>query len=99
MSNKLNEFINYSAGFVNNHAFLKKKVNFIPPIILICPPKYSFAHVVKLVDTLSSGGSAFGRGGSNPLMRTFPNYLQKAIKFDGLFLFEHKLYPMLHLDS
>lgn len=92
MSNRLNEFINYSAGFVNNHAFLKKKVNFIPP-------KYSFAHVVKLVDTLSSGGSAFGRGGSNPLMRTFPNYLQKVIKFDGLFLFEHKLYPMVHLDG
>ena len=29
-----------------------------------------YAHVVKLVDTLSSGGSALGRGGSNPLMRT-----------------------------
>ncbi len=42
------------------------------------PPKYSFAHVVKLVDTLSSGGSAFGRGGSTPLMRTFPNYLQEG---------------------
>ncbi len=34
------------------------------------PRKYSYAHVVKLVDTLSSGGSALGRGGSNPLMRT-----------------------------
>ena len=33
------------------------------------------AHVVKLVDTQSSGGCAFGRGGSNPLMRTFPNLL------------------------
>ena len=28
------------------------------------------AHVVKLVYTLSSGGSAFGCGGSSPLMRT-----------------------------
>ena len=29
--------------------------------------------MVKLVDTLSSGGSALGRGGSNPLMRTVVN--------------------------
>ena len=33
------------------------------------------AHVVKLVDTLSSGGSAFGRGGSSPLVRTDPEKL------------------------
>ena len=53
----------YRCGFINIHALLKKKVNFIPR-------EYTLAHVVKLVDTLSSGGSAFGRGGSNPLMRT-----------------------------
>jgi hypothetical protein len=32
------------------------------------------AHVVKLVDTLSSGGSAARHGGSSPLVRTNPGW-------------------------
>jgi hypothetical protein len=32
----------------------------------------SAAQVAKLVDALSSGGSAFGHGGSSPFLRTTP---------------------------
>lgn len=36
-------------------------------IVQLCRPQ---AHVAKLVDALSSGGSAFGCEGSNPFVRT-----------------------------
>lgn len=35
-------------------------------LLFFAPHGAPFAQVVKLVDTLSSGGSAFGRGGSSP---------------------------------
>lgn len=51
------------------------------------------AHVVKLVDTLSSGGSASRRGGSNPLMRT-----TKVLCFTGDFVISDPLKASFHKE-
>ncbi len=40
-----------------------------------------YAHVAKLVDALSSGGSAFGCEGSNPFVRTYLFFKEFPLKY------------------
>ena len=58
---------------------------------------FSEAHVVKLVDTLLSGGSASRRVGSSPIMRTKtgltfsvnPVFVHRAFLFQPFYIYDY----------